>query len=139
MAEAAIEALWTPVVVPRLGYCDYSCNACGRICPMQAIPALPIEEKQQQVIGKAYVNRDRCIAWSDMIGCIVCEEMCPLPEKAIKLEILQKLDSQGDLTEVQVPYVNRDLCIGCGICEYKCPVASEAAIRVFIPNLEQPI
>jgi len=133
--ESTIEALWTPVVVPRLGYCDYSCNTCGSVCPVQAIPLLPLEEKRQQIIGKAYVNRDRCIAWSDLTECIVCEEMCPLPEKAIKLELLPKLDGNGEMIEIQVPYIIRDLCIGCGVCENKCPVAGEAAIRVFIPNL----
>jgi ferredoxin len=137
--EASIEAIWTPVVIPRLGYCDYSCNACGNICPVQAIPALALEEKRQQVMGKATIDRDRCIPWSEDTGCIVCEEMCPLPEKAIKLELSQKMDASGELIEVKLPHVDRKLCIGCGICEYKCPVAGEAAIRVFIQNLEQPI
>ncbi|MGQ9584556.1 MAG: 4Fe-4S binding protein, partial [Anaerolineae bacterium] len=36
--EAGLEGLWTPVLVPRLGYCDYSCNACGQVCPVGAIP-----------------------------------------------------------------------------------------------------
>src|SRR4030043_103497 len=70
--ESTIEAMWTPVVVPRLGYCDYSCNQCGSICPVEAIPKLSLEEKRLQVIGKAYINQDRCIAWSDLTERIVC-------------------------------------------------------------------
>jgi ferredoxin len=34
--------IWTPVLVPRLGYCDFSCNACGQACPTVAIPRLSL-------------------------------------------------------------------------------------------------
>jgi polyferredoxin len=133
IAEAGVEGLWTPTLVPRIGYCDYACNACGQVCPVQAIPPLSLEEKRQQVIGKAYINQNRCLAWSDHIPCIVCEEMCPLPDKAVKLQVTQVVDNTGNSIELQLPYVIRDQCIGCGICEYKCPVANEAAIRVYAP------
>ena len=80
--EVGLEGLWTPVLIPRLGYCDYSCNACGQVCPVQAIPKLSLEEKRNQIIGKAYIDQDRCIAWSDHQACIVCEEMCPNSRKS---------------------------------------------------------
>lgn len=129
-----LAGLWTPIVIPRLGYCDYSCNACGQVCPVQAIPPLDLQEKRGQVIGKAYIDQNRCIAWADHIDCIVCEEMCPLPQKAITLELARWQASDGSVSEVQLPQVNRQLCIGCGICEYKCPVNGDAAIRVFLPS-----
>jgi polyferredoxin len=132
--DAGLEGLWTPVVIPRIGYCDYSCNACGQICPVQAIPPLSLEVKRQEVIGKAYIDQDRCIAWSDQRDCIVCEEMCPLPEKAIQLEEMQVWGADNTSITVKVPHVLRERCIGCGICEYKCPVNGEAAIRVFVPE-----
>jgi ferredoxin len=126
-SQAGLEGLWTPVLVPRLGYCDYSCNACGQVCPVGAIPALTLDEKRTQVLGKAYVDKDRCLAWADGTPCIVCEEMCPLPEKAITWD--EGVSVPG--TEpVQRPVVDREKCIGCGICEYKCPVVGAAAIRV---------
>jgi len=134
LMEAGVEGLWTPVLVPRLGYCDYSCHACGQVCPVQAIPPLDLAEKRQQVIGLAYIDRDRCIPWADDRDCIVCEEMCPVPEKAIRLEEVEARNAQGELVTVQRPHVVRDLCIGCGICEYKCPLNGEAAIRVYVPN-----
>jgi ferredoxin len=65
----------------------------------------------------------------------VCEEMCPLPDKAIKLEKTEVMNNAGQPVMVQLPHVNRDKCIGCGICEYKCPLNGEAAIRVYTPNL----
>lgn len=133
LAEAGIEGLWTPVLVPRLGYCDYSCNACGQVCPVEAIPPLSLEAKRERVIGQAYIDRDRCIPWADNQDCIVCEEMCPVPDKAVKLEEVEVGTADGQVVSVQRPYVIREQCIGCGICEYKCPLNGEAAIRVYVP------
>ena len=134
VTEAGLEGLWTPLLIPRLGYCDYSCNACGQICPVEAIPPLSLEEKRQQVIGQAYIDQNRCIAWADHQNCIVCEEMCPIPDKAIKLEPTELRNAVGDMVIVQLPYVDRARCIGCGICEYKCPLNGAAAIRVSVPE-----
>ncbi len=126
VAEAGVEGFWTPVLIPRAGFCQYSCNACGQVCPVEAIPKLSLEAKHQRVIGAAYVDKNRCIAWSDHEECLVCEEMCPLPQKAITVDYSEF--SGG------APVVDRTLCIGCGICEYKCPVNGEAAIRVYAPG-----
>lgn len=129
--EAGLSGLFTPLVVPRLGYCQFSCNNCGQVCPVGAIPALPLEEKQKQVIGQAFIDENRCLPWADAVSCIVCEEMCPLPEKAIFLEEKRIPQQDGSEKTIKLPHVKRDLCIGCGICEYKCPRSGEAAIRVY--------
>jgi polyferredoxin len=129
--DAGVEGVGTPVLIPRLGYCDYSCNACGHACPVQAIPPLSLDEKRLQVIGKAYIDENRCIAWSDHTPCIVCEEMCPVPKKAVQLEDAEVWGPDGKRVQLQLPHVVRDLCIGCGICEYKCPVIGDAAIRIY--------
>ena len=128
--DMGLERLWTPLLVPEMGYCEYSCNTCGQVCPVQAIPPLALEEKQVAVIGKAYMDQNRCLAWSDHKRCMVCEEMCPLPQKAVLLTSLDVIDPNGDKRTIQVPQVDRKTCIGCGICEFKCPVQGEAAIRV---------
>lgn len=129
--ESGLEGLFTPVVVPRLGYCLYSCNKCGEICPVQAIPALSLEEKRAAVIGNAFIDHNRCIPWAEGTTCIVCEEMCPLPEKAITLETRKMTRPDGSSFDLKLPVVDRNKCIGCGICEFKCPRAGEAAIRVY--------
>ena len=130
LSLSGIERMATPILVPRKGYCAYTCNICGQNCPVQAIPTLSLEEKRLTKIGTASINQSRCIAWGEHGNCIVCEEMCPLPHKAISLE--QKIFTQasGDAVEVLLPIVDEDACIGCGICENKCPVEGEAAIRV---------
>jgi len=130
LEEAGLRGLWTPRLVPRLGYCDYSCNACGQVCPSGAIPPLDLTSKRETIIGKAYIDFNRCLPWAYGIPCIVCEEMCPVPKKAIRLTEETVLDAAGKQVVVQKPNVVRPLCIGCGICEYQCPVESEAAIRV---------
>jgi NAD-dependent dihydropyrimidine dehydrogenase PreA subunit len=129
--EAGAEGAWTPVLLARAGYCDYGCNACGQVCPSGAIPALTLEEKRAAVIGRATVNRNRCLPWASATPCIVCEEMCPKPDKAIRLEEAIVINSAGETITVQRPYVLRDACIGCGICENHCPLEGEAAIRVY--------
>ncbi len=122
--EAGLEGLWTPVLVPRLGECEYACTACGDTCPTAAIPRLDLPLKQITVIGKAYVDPALCIPWSGRGQCGVCEEMCPLPEKAIQLV-------PQTSAALLAPVVDHTLCIGCGLCESKCPVnGREAAIRV---------
>jgi MauM/NapG family ferredoxin protein len=120
--------LWTPVLKTRLGYCDYSCNSCGVICPTGAITSLTLEEKRKAVIGVARIDRTRCITWVEGRDCIVCEEMCPVPEKAIRLGGGGQGKGSGGGRH---PQVIEDLCIGCGICEYQCPVSGESAIRVY--------
>ena len=54
--------------------------------PNRRHPPLDLEAKRQAIIGHIYVDRSRCIPWVDARNCIVCEEMCPAPEKAIILE-----------------------------------------------------
>jgi MauM/NapG family ferredoxin protein len=131
LVEAGPEGLCTPRLVPRLGYCDYGCNACGQICPSGAIPYLTLADKRKATVGLAAIDRNRCLPWAYGVPCIVCEEMCPLPEKAVQLEQMAVIDDQGESTVVQRPHVRHDRCIGCGICEYRCPVAGEAAIKVY--------
>jgi polyferredoxin len=128
--EAGAEDLWTPVIVPRTGFCQYSCNACGQACPVAAIPALALARKKVTVIGRALIDRDRCLPWAQNTPCIVCEEMCPVPRKAIILDTFEATSADGSLIKLHRPTVVTGRCTGCGLCEYKCPGAGESAIRV---------
>ena len=130
VTEAGAEGLWTPILVTRLGQCDYGCNSCGQVCPVQAIPPLSLEEKRKAVIGIAVIDKDTCLAWGKNTPCIVCEEMCPLSPKAITLDEVYVRKDRGETLLIQRPVVHNDKCIGCGICELKCPVEGVSAIRV---------
>ena len=132
--EGGVQNLFTPRLVPRLGYCSFACNACGQVCPTDAIPPLSLDEKQQTVIGLASVNQDRCLPWAHNVPCIVCEEVCPVAEKAIWLEEVQAVNAEGESVLLQRPQVHLELCNGCGICEFQCPMGGESAIRVYAPT-----
>jgi MauM/NapG family ferredoxin protein len=133
--QGGLGNLLTPRLVPRLGYCSFNCNACGQVCPTGAIPPLALEEKQAAVIGLARVDTDRCLPWAYDVPCIVCEEACPVADKAIALEEVEVVDDQGETVVLQRPYVIKELCIGCGICEYQCPMGGESAIRIYAPTV----
>jgi MauM/NapG family ferredoxin protein len=128
--EAGIEGLFSPRLVPRLGYCEYNCTLCGQVCPTGAIQRLPVLEKQRTVIGRAVFDHNRCLPWAKGIPCLVCEEHCPTPEKSIQLREVVVQDQDGNDVTLKQPFVVDRLCIGCGICENKCPLPDEAAVRV---------
>ena len=129
--RAGAYGLFMPVVIPRLGYCEYNCNLCGQVCPTGAIPNQPLEKKKKSVLGLAAFDRNHCLPYAKRINCIVCEEHCPIPEKAIRLESVEVRGYDGKVTTVKQPYVVDELCTGCGICEYVCPLEGKAAIEVY--------
>ena len=139
-SQAGIEGLYTPLLVPRLGYCEYNCTLCGQVCPTGAIPDLPREEKKRQVIGKAVFDKNQCIPFARRMDCIVCEEHCPIPQKAIRAEVktLTGFDDGRPVT-IRLPYVVDELCNGCGICENVCPLEGKAAIEVFAVQDKTPL
>jgi ferredoxin len=128
--EAGLEGIWSPKLVPRLGYCEYSCTLCGQVCPTGAIKRLTAEEKKKIKIGLAFIDQGRCLPIAFGIDCIVCEEHCPTPKKAIWFEEKEIVTKEGQSKILKQPRVDLRLCIGCGICEYKCPVKDQPAIRI---------
>ena len=132
MLESSWEGIWSPIVNARHGYCEYNCNLCGQVCPTQAIHPLELEAKKKIRMGTAYFDKNRCIPWYRGEDCLVCEEHCPLPDKAIKFDIREARRSDGTMRVVKFPYVDESLCIGCGICVTKCPVEGPGGI--FLTN-----
>lgn len=128
--EAGLEGIWSPVLVPRIGYCEMRCTLCGQVCPTGAIRQLKPAEKQQIHIGTATIDQARCLPWTHGRPCIVCEEVCPTPKKAIWFEEATAVNRDGSKTMIARPRVDPVLCIGCGICEAKCPVVDKPAITV---------
>jgi MauM/NapG family ferredoxin protein len=129
-SEAGPEGLWTPVLVPVVGYCEYYCSLCSQVCPTGAIKELAIPEKTQVKIGTAWINKNRCIPYFLGRPCIVCEEHCPTSPKAIKFVEVETKLPDGSVARQKAPVMDLNLCIGCGICENKCPVVDDPAIYV---------
>lgn len=144
--EAGIEGLWTPILIPRIGYCEHSCVLCGQVCPTGAIQKITEKEKmglgQPPIsIGTAFYDQGRCLPWAMATPCIVCEEFCPTSPKAIwveEVDIPKRSDKPGVngaepemlTVHVQRPHVDPSLCIGCGACEKVCPVQDQPAVYV---------
>jgi len=125
LLEAGLAGLYTPRLVPRIGYCEEFCNFCGRICPTEAIQHVSLEEKRLIQMGVAHIDKTRCIAWDTEKICLVCNEQCSY--HAIV----------GD--EKKRPIVKEEKCTGCGICENKCPVDGEAAIIVYSSGVQKKL
>jgi polyferredoxin len=141
LTEAGLEGLWTPVLAPRIGYCEPSCVLCGQVCPTGAIWEITQAEKgwvapatgnsaKPVRLGTAFYDRGRCLPWAMATECIVCEEWCPTSPKAIYLRPAEVFDARGNAQQVRQPYVDPDRCTGCGACEFACPVKDQPAVYV---------
>ncbi len=125
LLQAGLAGVWTPQLIPEIGYCEYKCTLCGNVCPTGAIRRLSLEEKMTTRLGLAEIDKQICLPWAEGRQCIVCQEHCPIADKAIKL--------QGESQDAEVllkPVVDARLCVGCGICQNKCPTRPMRAIRV---------
>ena len=140
-AEAGLEGLWTPVLAPRIGYCEPSCVLCTEVCPTGAIWTITPREKGWAVgvgqdnhqpvrLGTAFHDRSRCLPWALATDCVVCEEWCPVSPKAIDLQEAEVIDANGATKRLKQPHVDPSLCVGCGACEYACPLLERPAVYV---------
>ena len=137
VTKAGLEGVFTPEMDYRVGFCDWSCNECGKVCPTGAIMPLALDVKHTTKIGRAYIDRNRCIPWADYKTCLVCQELCPVPDKAIIVRQVEVESPGGATVSLGRPEVVADRCIGCGVCENACPVPHESAILVRAIEPEQ--
>ena len=136
--QGGLAGIWTPIVIPQIGYCEYSCTLCAQVCPTGAIRPMVIEEGERFLAedeervpiktGTAHVDRSRCLPFAYDTDCIVCEEHCPTPTKAIWVEEVTVKDRDGKEIHLRRPHVDPKLCVGCGFCENVCPINDPGAI-----------
>lgn len=110
--SSGLDAYATPFIIARQANCCL-CMTCMDVCPTGAIAKVSIEQVN---MGKAAIDVQRCLAWSEDKDCFICGEQC------LRLAI--------DITDGNKPVLNDALCVGCGTCERNCPVEGAAAIRV---------
>lgn len=140
LEQAGIEGLWTPTLVPRIGYCEPSCVLCSEVCPTGAIWQITPQEKgwveglrsstPPLRLGTAFYDRGHCLPWAMATDCIVCEEWCPVSPKAIYVQEANVIDSAGNTKTLKQPRVDPSRCVGCGACEYACPLQEHPAVYV---------
>jgi MauM/NapG family ferredoxin protein len=135
--EAGLEGLWTPVVTPKIGYCEPRCVLCSEVCPTGAIKTLTAPQKGWVAesgdpstpvrVGTAVYDRNLCLPWAKATDCTVCVEWCPVQPKAIYVKDA-KVD--GKSRTLKLPYVDTGRCVGCGACEYSCPLQGHPGVNV---------
>jgi len=138
--EAGLMGLWSPVVTPKIGYCEPSCVLCSEICPTGAIQDLTARQKgwaegsgtpsTPTVIGSAVYDQRLCLPWAKATDCVVCLEWCPVAPKAIYLKDAMVMDAEGKPRTLKKPYVDLNRCVGCGACEFACPLQEQPGVFV---------
>ena len=137
LVEGGLEGLWAPILINKIGYCEFNCVLCSQVCPTGAIVPLTVEQKTGKSpynspikLGTAFYDRGRCLPWAMDTECIVCEEMCPVSPKAIWFQEEKIIRRDGTEAFLKRPRVDTSRCVGCGICENKCPVHDSPAVKV---------
>ena len=80
-SRPAWKGLWTPTLVPRIGYCEPSCVLCSEVCPTGAIWQITPKEKGWVVgVGQHRASRS---AWA--LHSTIAAAACPGPWPPIAL------------------------------------------------------
>jgi len=138
--EAGLDGFWSPVVTPKIGYCEPSCVLCSEVCPTGAIQRLTLHRKgwvpgegglaTPLRLGTAVYDREICLPWAKATDCVVCVEWCPVAPKAIYAEDAKVVDVEGKQRMLKQPHVDLSRCVGCGACEFACPLQYQPGILV---------
>lgn len=131
--EDGFSGLFTPKLHFESNGCDFHCQVCQLVCPNQAIPLQTLLAKQRTPIGLASIDQTRCVVFKDRKPCLVCQEVCPTPQKAVVFPRQEKILRPSGPTILKFPSVIASRCIGCGICQANCP-APQVAITVSRPS-----
>jgi ferredoxin len=106
------------------GYCRPECVECSQVCPTSSIQPVTTAEKSAISIGTAVWIKENCVVNRDEIQCHSCKDRCPTGA------ITHVDRDPGNSNSLQIPVIDKELCIGCGACEYQCPARPFSAIYV---------
>jgi len=137
--EGGLESLWTPVLVPHIGFCAPNCTFCSEVCPTGAIGKLSVQDKgwiqlapkQNPVrLGTAFYDHGRCLPWANGVECGFCEKACPVTPKAIYFEEAEVTKRTGETVKIKRPVIDLSRCVGCGACERFCVLHDHPAVEL---------
>jgi len=126
--EYGAAGLMQPLMDFEKSFCDYECNACGKVCPTGAIQPLPLEVKKLVQIGKAEIFEEICVVYVDHNNCGACGEVCPT-------HAISFIDKKNIL----YPKVDTEYCIGCGACQLVCPTTPKSIVVHALDVHEQAV
>lgn len=116
-----LQHLMQPEASYEKGWCRPECTACSEVCPAGAIAKITPEEKTSISIGRATIDYDLCVAFTEKDECGNCARHCPS-------EAILMVKKEG--SKIKIPSVCEEKCLGCGACEYLCPSRPYSAIHV---------
>lgn len=122
--SSRLETFMQPEMSFERGYCRPECVECSQVCPAGAIKPITPADKTAVSIGQAVWIKDNCVVNTDEVQCTNCERHCPTGAITLVSRDPQYSDS------LQIPVVDKELCIGCGACENLCPARPFSAIYV---------
>ncbi|MDR2405192.1 MAG: 4Fe-4S binding protein [Deltaproteobacteria bacterium] len=115
-------SLWQkPVLNAQLGFCQYDCVECTRVCPTEALLKITVDEKHVMRLAQVRFLRAKCIIIENGTSCGACAELCPTG--AVYM-------ADGEIPDRPEPFLKEELCIGCGACQKSCPVGPMPAIWI---------
>lgn len=138
--KAAGEKTKPPTVDINEQKCDY-CGICEAICPFGALEhrvddkpwvAVVNSESFPKLIRDIRVDTEKC-----EIGCIECEEVCPLGLIKVSVqtpngEKVTDFESRRDKEKLVVTVdLDKEHCPCCQLCEIKCPYDAFTVQKVF--------
>jgi len=115
-----LELGWTNMMQPYMdfhtNFCNFECVICSEVCPTGAIQPIELENKKLTQLGISKFIKENCVVYTDETACGACSEHCPT--KAVNMVFYKD--------KLNIPEVNKDICIGCGACEYACPTTPKS-------------
>jgi len=121
-------ATGTPYFTARSGPCEMCEDIpCVKACPTGALDHQLTDIAKSRMGLAVLVDKETCLNFLGL-RCDVCYRVCPLIDKAIKLE--PRHNTRTGTHTIFEPVVYSDACTGCGKCEHAC-VLKTAAIKVF--------
>jgi len=117
--EGGLEALWTPVLVPRVGYCEPNCVLCGTVCPTGAIWEITEAQKLGRPAGTQSAPRPPAPAATADTP-LPSNPAVPAPPEA------------GNPIKIGTAFYDQGRCLpwsmatDCIVCEEWCPTSPKA-------------
>lgn len=78
LLEAGPEGIWSPVLIPPIGYREYRCTLCGQVCPTSSRAIWLEETTMRNRDGKAVRMKRPPVDLELCIGCGICETLRPV-------------------------------------------------------------
>jgi polyferredoxin/formate hydrogenlyase subunit 6/NADH:ubiquinone oxidoreductase subunit I len=120
--EGGVEGLWTPVLVPRIGYCEPNCVLCSQVCPTGAIWEITVAEKiviRGSGVGVRAAQSQPAPAQSAEAPNADAPTTAPAPRKSDPIRIGTAFYDRGRC----LPWA---MGVECIVCEEWCPTSPKA-------------